>query len=202
MTQFSGDEPGQNPLLDATGPGQDPVEALPLDFTTLVMAEHEKWLRYAYSRLLHRQDAEDAIQNAGFTLHQKWEQALGCSDRQAVEAFAWKIVKDAVTDIARGRGRHEARVRRLRESGAPEATGHEDVDLLVELDAVRWARDELAKAYPTQAEVVRLRQQGMSYPQIGQVLQIAAGTAKTYASQGWRHMQYLLDPRTEHGEGN
>ncbi|MER6366695.1 sigma-70 family RNA polymerase sigma factor [Kitasatospora sp. NPDC001527] len=182
---------------------QDPMSALALDFTVLYVEEEGKWLRYAMGRLRNRADAEDAVQDAGIRLYEKWDRALGGPDIQSVRAFAWKLVRDSVADVFRRRGRADAKTLKLIQQAGPEDTGHEPLDRLVERDELRWALEELAKVYPVQAEVVRLRQLAVDYPTIAAVCDIAPSTAKTYFSLGTRHLEYLLAPRNDHqGRGD
>ncbi|MEV7177779.1 RNA polymerase sigma factor [Kitasatospora sp. NPDC093679] len=178
----------------------DPLGELPLDFTGFFLEEHTKWLIYAKSRLGNRQDAEDAVQDAGATLYAKWHTALRCPDLLAVRAFAWKVVRDRVIDLLRTRSRR-AKVERFARQEV-EVTSEEELNRLVEREALTWAMGELTKVRPIHAEVVRLRQLRMDYAQIGAVLDIAPSTAKTYYSLGWHHLQYLLDPQRDQQEGH
>ncbi|MFD7590884.1 RNA polymerase sigma factor [Kitasatospora sp. NPDC059811] len=194
-TPFSGDD---QEVLE-----QDSVRSLALDFTVFYVEEEVRWLRYALGKLRNRADAEDAMQDAGIRLYEKWDRALGGPDVRAVQAFAWKLVRDAVADTFRRRGRADAKTAKLIRHTGPEGTGHEPMDQLVDRDALRWALEELATAYPVQAEVVRLRQLAVDYPTIALVCDIAPSTARTYYSLGTRHMEYLLDPRSDHqGRGD
>ncbi|MFE2916741.1 RNA polymerase sigma factor [Kitasatospora indigofera] len=184
----------------------DPLTALPSDLAAFFSAEHTGWLRYAHQVLRHRQDAEDAVQNAGVTLHRNWNRALACANLDGIKAFAFKIVKDAVKDVQRGRMRADAKERRLlaHAHGQRPGDGQDELERLSDLDALGRAMAELAAVAPVQADVVRLRQIGLLYPEIANLLGIATTTAKTYWSLGTRHLQHLLDPRIseQRDEGN
>ncbi|MEV7602932.1 sigma factor [Kitasatospora sp. NPDC089797] len=194
-TPFSGDD---QEVLD-----QDPMRSLALDFTVFFVEEEGRWLRYALGKLRNLADAEDAVQEAGIRLYEKWDRALGGPDVRAVQAFAWKLVRASVADVFRRLGRAEAKTLKLIRHSGPEDTGHEPMDQLVDRDALRWAMEELAKTAPVQAEVVRLRQLAVDYPTIAAVCDIAPSTAKTYYCLGTRHMEYLLDPVNDHqGRGD
>ncbi|MFI6448536.1 RNA polymerase sigma factor [Kitasatospora sp. NPDC050543] len=183
---------------DSQGLQSDPIDALRVDFAAFFTSEHPGWLRYAQQRLRHRPDAEDAVQNAGVTLYRKWDRALRSAD---IKAFAFKVVKDAVTDTLRERVRTEDKARKLAAQPESPDTGRAELDRLDDRDAVDRAMAQLAEISPIQAEIVRMRQAGLKYPQIGEALGIAHTTARTYYSLGWRALQYLLDLST-HQEGN
>ncbi|MDH6707413.1 RNA polymerase sigma factor (sigma-70 family) [Kitasatospora sp. MAA19] len=182
-------------MLNTPGPGEerglraDPLGDLPADFEAFFTRENPGYLRYAQQRLRHREDAQDAVQNAGATLYKNWRRALASADPQA---FAFKIVKDAVVDLLRERRRAERKRQRVLAQRRPD-TSQDELDQLAELDALDWAMEELARAAPVQADVVRLRQAGLSYPDIGRTLGIAHTTARTYYSLGRRHLEYLLE---------
>ncbi|MGW6919059.1 RNA polymerase sigma factor [Kitasatospora sp. NPDC054939] len=196
-TPRSGPVPGgavpvtqKDPATDPPqGPADDPVDRLPVDFTGFYVQEQSGYLRYARQRLRHREDAEDAVQNAGATLYRNWQRALGSADPKA---FAFKILKDAVADVLRERHRTERKRLRVIAQRNPD-TSQDELDELAELDALDRAMEELGRAAPIQADVVRLRQAGRSYLEIGSALGIAHTTARTYYSLGRRHLDYLLD---------
>ncbi|MFD8751605.1 RNA polymerase sigma factor [Kitasatospora sp. NPDC059577] len=181
--------------MNTPGPGEerglraDPLGDLPNDFEAFFTRENLGYLRYAQQRLRHREDAQDAVQNAGATLYKNWRRALASADPQA---FAFKVVKDAVVDVLRDRRRTERKRLRVIAQRRPD-TSQDELDELAELDALDWAMDELARAAPVQADVVRLRQAGLSYHDIGRSLGIAHTTARTYYSLGRRHLEYLLE---------
>ncbi|MEV7026167.1 sigma-70 family RNA polymerase sigma factor [Kitasatospora sp. NPDC093558] len=187
------------------GPGEehdvrtDPLDGLPADFEAFFTRENPGYLRYAQQRLRHREDAQDAVQNAGAALYQNWRRALASADPQA---FAFKILKDAIVDVLRERHRAERKRLRVIAQRRPD-TSQDELEELAELDALDWAMDELARSAPVQADVVRLRQAGLSYPDIGRALGIAHTTARTYYSLGRRHLEYLLENASggESGEG-
>ncbi|MGA5820182.1 RNA polymerase sigma factor [Kitasatospora sp. NPDC094028] len=185
--------------MSTPGPGEeralraDPLADLPADFEAFFTHENPGYLRYAQQRLRHREDAQDAVQNAGAALYKNWRRALASADPQA---YAFKIVKDAVVDVLRDRRRTERKRQRVIAQRRPD-TSQDELNELAELDALDWAMDELARAAPVQADVVRLRQAGLSYPDIGRALGLAHTTARTYYSLGRRHLEYLL----EHPEG-
>ncbi|MFF2041521.1 RNA polymerase sigma factor [Kitasatospora sp. NPDC058170] len=182
-------------MVNTPGPGEDqgvradPLDGLPVDFAAFFTQENPGYLRYAQQRLRHREDAQDAVQSAGAVLYKNWRRALSSAD---LKAFAFKIVKDAVTDVLRERRRAERKRLRVIAQFRPD-TGHGELDELAELDALDWAMEELVQASPVQADVVRLRQAGLSYPDIGRALGIAHTTARTYYSLGRRHLEYLLE---------
>ncbi|MFD9692315.1 RNA polymerase sigma factor [Kitasatospora sp. NPDC059088] len=175
---------------DDDGQQADPIDRLPVDFAAFFLREHPGWLRYAHQRLQHRPDAEDAIQDAGVALFKVWDRALSSSD---LDAFSFKVVKDAVADTLRARARAEAKKVRL--AAQPEAadTSQAEMERLAYLDAFNRALAVYARDYPVQAEVVRLRQTGMSYQEIGAATGLAHTTARTYYSLGRRALQYMLD---------
>ncbi|KJS51261.1 hypothetical protein VM98_38125, partial [Streptomyces rubellomurinus subsp. indigoferus] len=70
-------------------------------------------------------------------------------------------------------------------------TSQDELNELAELDALDWAMDELARPAPVQADVVRLRQAALSYPDIGRALGLAHTTPRTYYTLGRRHPEYL-----------
>lgn len=177
-------EPGEERTVRA-----DPLADLPADFEAFFTRENSGYLRYAQQRLHHREDAQDAVQNAGATLYKNWRRALASDDPQA---FGFKILKDAVVDVLRDRRRTERKRLRVIAQRRPD-TSQDELEELAELDALDWAMDELARAAPVQADVVRLRQAGLSYPDIGRALGIAHTTARTYYSLGRRHLEYLLE---------
>ncbi|MEU9073765.1 RNA polymerase sigma factor [Kitasatospora sp. NPDC004745] len=182
-------------MLNTPGPGErrglraDPLDDLPADFEAFFTRENPGYLRYAQQRLRHREDAQDAVQNAGATLYKNWRRALASADPRA---FAFKVVKDAVVDQLRERRRAERKRLRVIAQHRPD-TSQDELERLAELDALDWAMEELTRAAPVQADVVRLRQSGLSYPDIGHALGIAHTTARTYYSLGRRHLEYLLE---------
>ncbi|MFJ2775410.1 RNA polymerase sigma factor [Kitasatospora sp. NPDC087315] len=189
--------------MNTPGPGEehrlraDPLDGLPVDFAAFFTQENPGYLRYAQQRLRHREDAQDAVQNAGAVLYKNWRRALASAD---LKAFAFKVVKDAVVDVLRERRRSERKRLRVLAQRRPD-TSQDELDELAELDALDWAMEELARAAPVQADVVRLRQAGLSYPDIGRAVGIAHTTARTYYSLGRRHLEYLLDHEGA-GEGS
>ncbi|MER5637059.1 sigma-70 family RNA polymerase sigma factor [Kitasatospora sp. NPDC002227] len=170
----------------------DPVGALGPQFAVFFEEQHRRWLPFALDRLGNKADAQDAVQNTGAKLFEKWDVALGLPSPEAIQAFAWKILRDEIANLHRSRRRQDEKAVHLARQPRPDTTGHEAMDQLVELDALRWAIDELAKTHPVQAEVVRLRRHEMDYAQIGAVLDIAQSTAKTYYSLATRHLEHLL----------
>ncbi|MBV6699098.1 RNA polymerase sigma factor [Kitasatospora aureofaciens] len=192
-------------MLNTPGPDEDhevrtdPLDRLPADFEVFFTRENPGYLRYAQQRLRHREDAQDAVQNAGTALYQNWRRALASADPRA---FAFKILKDAIVDVMRERRRAERKRQRVIAQHHPD-TSQDELDELAELDALDWAMEELARSAPVQADVVRLRQAGLSYPDIGRALGIAHTTARTYYSLGRRHLEYLLEHAggTEPGDG-
>ncbi|MGW4893675.1 RNA polymerase sigma factor [Kitasatospora sp. NPDC004240] len=180
--------PRSGPVPDSAVPA-DALDRLPVDFTAFYCEEHPGYLRYARQRLRHHEDAEDAVQNAGAVLYRNWRRALSSAN---LEAFAFKILKDAVADIMRERRRTERKRLRVIAQRDPD-TSQNEFDELAELDILDRAMEDLGRAAPIQADVVRLRQAGRSYPEIGNALGIAHTTARTYYSLGRRHLEYLVE---------
>lgn len=112
------------------------------------------FLKYARSRGLSFEDAEDIIHEAFLILYRKWPEVLGSTNRQA---YAFTVVKGAIADHCRREDRQPTTTASLdsastRASAAPQTESNEVNRLITMLDIER----ALAALPERQAECMRL----------------------------------------------
>ncbi len=182
-----------------TDPGPRPM---PLAFETFVRENSRTWLRYARTRLKSLADAEDVVQEAALRLHHQWAFILELPEPRAMQAFALRVVKGKTTEALRSRVRDGAKFDRIVQLG--EAVSEENArgrggDEMLDQEgvALRMAMEALGRTNPLLAEAVRLRMLKLTYREIGEALGIASTTAKTWASEGWRWLNHMLNHEDE-----
>ena len=158
---------------------QDPHDRLGLTFTAFFTILQHTYLAWAQQVLGNRWDAEAAVQNAGSTIHRKWDTLL---THAHYEALAFKIVHDCVCDF-------RPTPQRL---AVGQQTRPTDQELLVR--AIR----ELAQSEPLQADCLRLSIAQLSLDTIGRTLGTAATSADLLLHRARTTVQRLITDSQTH----
>ncbi|RLU86334.1 hypothetical protein CTZ27_25535 [Streptomyces griseocarneus] len=87
-------------------------------FESFARRKHEGYVKWAYSRLMAWDDAREAANVALFRIFGRWDTALASEN---LDAFCFKILKDAVIDVLRARDRRPLPVVALEETCRPVA---------------------------------------------------------------------------------
>jgi len=167
---------------------QDPLTQLPVDFTAFFTSRQHTYLKWAQQLLRNRHDAEDAVQNAGIILYRKWDLALSHAN---YEAFAFKIVRDAVYDLRRARHRI-ARINTAAANNARINAGSDQLHRQKDYDLLDRAMETLSRTDPLQADCLRLQSTGQTGEGIATMLGITPGSARVLLTRGRHTVQQLL----------
>ena len=139
----------------------------------------ERLFRLALCFLWNREDAEDVVQDSLLAAHTHEARARGGRQR-----WAWlcQIVVRRCYDSGRRKRRRERRDKALVEQAVACANASDDVAPEPRLALVRSLMEKLPRR---QREVMVLRHlQGMSFDQIGAVLEMSPATARVHAMAG------------------
>ncbi|MEU3350158.1 sigma-70 family RNA polymerase sigma factor [Streptomyces sp. NPDC037389] len=121
-------------------PGVAALPGMPADFQAFHQLYRGPYVRWAQLHLKSRADAEEAVDLAFEQLAVAWPDVLR---QPAPEAYAWKVVKNRTTDLARARGRRPVLV----DNAAFETTtlrqADDPIDALVESLALYQAINAL-----------------------------------------------------------
>lgn len=149
-------------------------------------AMRDRLVRLAYRFLWNQDDAEDAVQDALTTAHQR------AGDLRDAGRW-WSWVCRIVVNRCHERGRQQLRRERHRR---PLTIAEADGRASVEIDAAEdkaALRRVLQDLPQRQQEVIVLRHlQEMSYEQVGEVLGIAPATARVHARAGRETVRKLM----------
>lgn len=170
--------------MDAGQPEDEAtVEVLVPDqrrFDDFYRAEYRALLRVAWSLTGRRDLAEEAVQDAMITTHERWP-IVGAYDRPG--AFARRVLLNGLTSRARRRDAEKRAVARLRPVG-------EHVDP-VPPDETFWAA--LRSLPPRQMHAVALHYlEDRPVAEIAEVLDLAEGTVKVHLHRGRLALAELL----------
>ncbi|MET9438990.1 RNA polymerase sigma factor [Streptomyces sp. NPDC006551] len=178
-------------MNDTFGPWPDTIEpdperaALPVSFDAFFRQHKDRFFRIALHRLRDPRDADEALGDAGLTMHKKWERILAHANPMAM---AMRILDNKITDFYRARARHSGRELAL--------TERPDTSYLMELreqDRLDRALEALRKIAPQQAQCWEMHNVlGDSYADIAEHLGITPGAAKTNAFKGKNKLRALL----------
>lgn len=159
--------------------------------------------RLALSMTRHREDAEDAAQEALIKL---WRSLPSYRFECPILPYALQIAKNAVLDLLRREHVHrENTVSMVREENEGEAVELDVADTDVSADPVRsYERQERVRAVreaisllpDEQRQILVLRDMnGCSYEQIGQILGLEMGTVKSRLSRARKNLAEILKTR-------
>ena len=144
----------------------------PRDFDTLYRQEYRPLLRLAWTLTGRRDLAEELVQEAMLTAHQRWSSIAGYD---APGAYVRRVLLNAVTSAARRRGAERRALARIRTRS--------DVREDPPPDDQVW---HAVRALPTrQAQAVALHYlEDRSVEEIASLLEIAEGTVKSHLHRG------------------
>lgn len=145
----------------------------------------------AYRMLGDRAEAEDVAQEALLRLWKiapKWD-----PERAQVRTWLYRVAANLCTDRLRKRGRSGPA---LDEIAEPES-GHPSVEARMQSDTRQAALEAALHALPDrQRQAVVLRHiEGMSNPQIAEVLEISVEAVESLTARGKRALAAMLRPR-------
>jgi len=151
-------------------------------------------LGYAMRLLADRAEAEDVTQETMLRLWQtapKWR-----SGEAQVSTWAYRVVTNLCTDLRRARMRRPA----VTLDDAPEvADGAKSVvSRIIETDRMTALQDALSQLPDRQRQAVVLRHiEGMTNPQIAQIMEIGVEAVESLTARGKRSLAALLAGRKQ-----
>lgn len=134
-----------------------------------------KIIAFAYSLLGNREDAEDVAHTLFIEL---WEQRASATRIKSVDAYLYRMARNAITDIARHRTREKAYMMHTNQTA--DTIDPEDVDIEEDLRLL----EAIEKLPEPQKSIIRMsRFGGMSYQQIAERLNISPHTVHYHVSK-------------------
>lgn len=150
-------------------------------FDALFMAHYAAVFRLLYRITGTREEAEDLAQETFLRLHRSsylWDGPQGAE--QNVRAWLYRVA----TNLAFNALRSEARRRQREERTAQGSNAHagpipDPAELAARLDEQAVVRQALAQMEERQAQLLLLRQAGLSYRELAEALHVAPGSVGT-----------------------
>ncbi len=135
-----------------------------------------KIIAFAYSLLGNREDAEDVAHTLFIEL---WEQRASATRIKSVDAYLYRMARNAITDIARRRTREKAYMMHT-DPTSTEPIDPDNVDIEDDLRLL----EAIEKLPEPQKSIIRMsRFGGMSYQQIAERLDISPHTVHYHVSK-------------------
>lgn len=151
---------------------------MPEGFDALFATHYAIVYRLAYRIAGTREEAEDLAQEAFLRLHRSprvWE-GKGSADL-GVRAWLCRVVTNLAYNTLRAQGRRQRREARVAQ---PETDSLEDQPMPAERAAVQEAvHQALAALSERQVQILLLRQEGLSYRELAEALDVAPGSIGT-----------------------
>ncbi|GAB2609750.1 SigE family RNA polymerase sigma factor [Streptomyces capparidis] len=183
---------------DRAVPVRVPDRRLSLTFEAFHDAHHRAWLRFAHLQVGDRSAAEHVVEAAAARLAENWTHVLG---QEAMQAYAWGVLKEHVAEWLQARGRPSAMV----ETAAFAAAVSRMLDVSRERFAVLESRIGLYSAISRlperQYDVIVLRYVlGYSDPKVAWFLGIQENTVRSHARWAKRRLSKELGVAWRDGE--
>lgn len=134
-----------------------------------------KIIAFAYTLLGNREDAEDVAHTLFIEL---WEQRASATRIKSVDAYLYRMTRNAITDIARRRTREKAYMMHNNRTG--DTIDADNVDIEDDLRLL----EAIEKLPEPQKSIIRMsRFGGLSYQQIAERLNISPHTVHYHVSK-------------------
>lgn len=149
--------------------------------------------RFAYSYLKARPEAEEIVQECFLKI---WEKRAQIHDDVPLKGYLFTVAHHAVLNQLRRR-QHHLRFQAYTTAAAPQQPQVGNEAEFAELETLY--RSALAQLPPKRREIFELsRQQGLSYPEIAQQLNLSVKTVEAQMSHALKFMREYFHT---HGEG-
>lgn len=158
-----------------------------INFQADVLPLKDKLFRVAFRITLHREEAEDIVQE---TLIRAWKQRTELSSKTSIEAFCVTIARNLALDA---REKKDAQHVELTEAHDRAASASTPYDQLVEKDRLDMLRHFVSQLPQKQRDIFHLRDvEGKSYQEIASTLQLTEEQVKVYLFRARQKLRQQL----------
>lgn len=168
-------------------PGTAPRgDRLPVDFTAFHKMHRPGYVKWAQTYLHHRDDAEEAVDRAFEQLLMVWPKVLS---QRSPAAYAWRVMKNRMIDVARERGRRAM----LTEAAFETVALREAVDPIGQLEESLFLYQAIQELPERQQDVVVLLfSHGLSAGQAARQLGITPAGVRSNFRHATRRLREIL----------
>ena len=201
------DEPSDLELIRRFG-ADDPV-VRQAAFTALFQRHHRRAFDLAYRVLGDAALASDAAQEAFLTVYKK---GARFEARARFTSWLYRVVLNQCIDLKRREKRHRmlplsgpgGRDSSGEGGGVPEPAGPADANPLAKtlrVERAQLVQTAILELSPKLAEVIVLRYpQGLSYEEIGEILELPPGTVKSRLNRAHAALRAILEDQLTDGD--
>lgn len=146
-----------------------------INFQADVLPLKDKLFRVAFRITLHREEAEDIVQE---TLIRAWNQRTELASKASIEAYCVTIARNLALDA---REKKDAQHLELTEAHDQATSASTPYDQLVEKERLDMLRHFVSQLPEKQRDIFHLRDvEGKSYQEIASMLQLTEDQVKVY----------------------